>query len=81
MDLPHVFIDGEKHHRAHRCVKTYLCAVGPVPAMRTPYRARSGERAVAVLERRVGIVEGCWTPYAARQGAMLTAQLVLRKAE
>ena len=28
-DLPHVFID-EKHHRAHRCEKTYLCAVGPV---------------------------------------------------
>ena len=44
VDLPHVFIDGEKHHRAHRCEKTYLCAVGPVTAMRTLYRARPGGR-------------------------------------
>ena len=28
VDLPHVFIDAEKHHRAYRCEKTYLCAVG-----------------------------------------------------
>ena len=40
VDLPHVFIDAEKHHRAYRCEKTYLCAVGPVTAMRTLYRAR-----------------------------------------
>ena len=81
VDLPYVCIDGETHHRAHRCVKTYLCAVGPVSAMRTLYRARSGERAVAAMERRVGIVEGYWTPHAARQGAMLTAHLVPREAE
>ena len=55
--LPHVFIDGEKHHRAHRCEKTYLCAVGPVTVMRL-YRARPGERAVAAMERKAGIVEG-----------------------
>ena len=81
MYLPHVFIDAEKHHRAHRCEKTYLCAVGPVTAMRTLYRARPGERAVAAMERKVGIVEGYWTPHAARQGAMLTAHLVPREAE
>ena len=81
VDLPHVFIDAEKHHRAHRCEKTYLCAVGPVTAMRTLYRARPGERAVAAMERKVGIVEGYWTPHAARQGAMLTAHLVPREAE
>ena len=81
VDLPHVFIDAEKHHRAHRCEKTYLCAVGPVTAMRTLYRARPGERAVAAMERTVGIVEGYWTPHAARQGAMLTAHLVPREAE
>ena len=40
-----------------------------------------GERAVAAMERRVGIVEGYWTPHAARQGAMLTAHLVPREAE
>ena len=81
VDLPHVFLDEEKHHRAYRGEKTYLCAVGPVTAMRTLYRARAGERAVAAMERRVGIVEGYWTPLAARQGAMLTAHLVPREAE
>ena len=49
--------------------------------MRTLYRARAGERAVAVLERQVGIVERYWTPHAARQGAMLCAHLVPREAE
>ena len=81
VDLPHVFIDGQKHHRVYRGEKTYLCAVGPVTAMRTLYRARPGERAVAAVERKAGIVEGYWTPHAARQGAMLTAHLVPREAE
>ena len=81
VDLPHVFIDGEKHRRVYRGEKTYLCAVGPVTAMRTLYRADPGERAVAALERRVGIVEGYWTAHAARQGAMLCAHLVPREAE
>ena len=48
---------------------------------RTLYRARRGERAVAVLERKVGIVEGYWTPLAARQGAMLVSHLTPRDAE
>ena len=81
VDLPQVFIDGHEHRRVYRGEKTYLCAVGPVTAMRTLYRARPGERAVAALERRVGIVEGYWTPHAARQGAMLCAHLVPREAE
>ena len=81
VDLPYVFIDAEKHHRVYRGEKTYLCAVGPVAAMRTLYRARPGERAVAAVERKVGIVEGYWTAHAARQGAMLTAHLVPREAE
>ena len=81
VDLPHVFIDGEKHDRALRGEKTDLCAVGPVTATRALYRAHPGERAVAAMERRVGIVEGDWTPHAARQGAMLTAHLVPREAE
>ncbi len=81
MDLPHVFIDGHTHRRVYRGEKTCLCAVGPVTAMRTLYRARAGERAVAALKRRVGIVEGYWTPHAARQGAMLCAHRVPREAE
>ena len=71
VDLPLVFIDGEMHRRACRCAQTYLTAAGAVSVTRTLYRARRGERAVAALERKVGIVEGYWTPLAARQGAML----------
>ena len=81
VDLPFVFIDGKMHRRACRCSQTYLTAAGPVSVTRTLYRARRGERAVAALERRVGIVEGYWTPLAARQGAMLVSHLTPRDAE
>ena len=81
VDLPFVFIDGKMHRRACRCAQTYLTAAGPVSVTRTLYRARRGERAVAALERRVGIVEGYWTPLAARQGAMLVSHLTPRDAE
>ena len=81
VDLPFVFIDGEIHRRACRCAQTYLTAAGAVSVTRTLYRARRGERAVAALERKVGIVEGYWTPLAARQGAMLVSHLTPRDAE
>ena len=81
VDLPFVFIDGEMHRRACRCAQTYLTAAGAVSVTRTLYRARRGERAVAALERKVGIVEGYWTPLAARQGAMLVSHLTPRDAE
>ena len=79
--MPLVFIDGEMHRRACRCAQTYLTAAGAVSVTRTLYRARRGERAVAALERKVGIVEGYWTPLAARQGAMLVSHLTPRDAE
>ena len=81
VDLPFVFIDGEMHRRACRCAQTYLTGAGPVSVTRTLYRARRGERAVAALQRKVGIVEGYWTPLAARQGAMLVSHLTPRDAE
>ena len=81
VDLAFVFIDGEMHRRACRCAQTYLTAAGPVSVTRTLYRAQRGERAVAALERAVGIVEGYWTPLAARQGAMLVSHLTPRDAE
>lgn len=81
VDLPFVFIDGERYRRAGRFEKTYLSAAGPVTVMRTLYRARRDAPAVAALERRVGIVEGYWTPLAARQGAMLVSHLTPRDAE
>ena len=81
VDLPFVLIDGEEHRRACRCEKTYLTGAGAVTVMRTLYRAQRSERAVAALERTVGIVEGYWTPLAARQGAMLVSHLTPREAE
>ena len=81
VDLPFVFIDGEVHRRACRCTQTYLTGAGPVSVTRTLYRARRGERAVAALERKVGIVEGYWTPVAARQGAMLVSHLTPQDTE
>ena len=81
VDLAFVFIDGEMHRRACRCAQTYLTGAGPVSVTRTLYRARRGERAVAALERKVGIVEGYWTPLAARHGAMLVSHLTPRDAE
>ena len=44
VDLPQVFIDGHEH-RMYRGEKTYLCAVGPVTAMRTKVIAASTGRA------------------------------------
>jgi len=81
VDLPFMHIDGEVHRRACRCEKTYLSAAGPVTVMRTLYRAQRGERAVAALEREVGMVEGYWTPLAARQAALLVSHLTPREAE
>ena len=81
VDLPFVFIDGVMHRRACRCAQSYLSAAGAVSVTRTLYRTRRGERAVAALERRVGIVEGYWTPLAARQGAMLVSHLTPGDAE
>ena len=81
VDLPFVFIDGEMHRRACRCSQTYITGAGPASVTRTLYRARRGERAVAALERKVGIVEGYCTPLAARQGAMLVSHLTPRDAE
>ena len=56
VDLPHVFIGAEKHHRALRGEKTSLCAVGPVTATRTLYRARSSERDAIKLVVSVGVI-------------------------
>jgi hypothetical protein len=81
VDLPYVLIDGEIHHRAVRCAKTYTGASGPVMVNRTLYRRARDERSVAALELRVGMVEGQWTPLAARQGALLVTHVTPGEAE
>ena len=81
VDLPFVFIVGKLHRRAWCCAQTYLTTAGPQSVIRTLYRARCGERAMAALERRVGNLEGYWTPLAARHGAMLVSHLTPRDTE
>lgn len=74
VDVPHLMLDGERHHRVLRSTTTYTSAAGPVKVRRTLYRC-GRRRAVAPLERRVGIVAGHFTPRAARQGLWAVAHL------
>lgn len=76
-----VSVDGRVHRRVLRSEKTYQSAAGPVTVLRTLYRAGKGERSVAVLEPRAGIVQGQWTPLAARHAAMLVAHLTPQESE
>lgn len=81
LDVPELLVDGVLHRRVLRSQQTYLCSAGPVRVTRTLYRARGQRRAVAVLERRAGIVEGFWTERAAELGAWAVAHLVPGEAE
>jgi hypothetical protein len=57
--------------------ETYMTTFGPVSVHRTLYKDREDplERAVAMLELRVGIVGGFWTPEAAKQATWVVAQM------
>ena len=66
MDLPFVEIEGRRYRRVLRSHATYTSAAGAVGVHRTLYRC-GGERAVAPMELRAGIVAGHWTVLAARQ--------------
>jgi len=82
IDLPVVQIDGEPHRRVLRSSQTYMTASGPVALERTLYsRREDGERAVAALELRAGIVEGYFTPWAAQQAAWAVAHLTPQESE
>jgi hypothetical protein len=74
LDLPHVEIGGEVHHRAWRGSETYLSAAGPVTVTRTLYRC-GREKAVSPMELRAGVMEGYWTPLAARQALWVVSHL------
>lgn len=81
VDVPYILIDGRRHTRVLRASETYTSAVGPVTVTRTLYRSGRGNKAVAPLELRAGIVEGHWTPLAARQASFLVAQLTPQECE
>jgi hypothetical protein len=82
VDAPAVEIDGVPHRRVLRCPQTYMTASGPVSVERTLYSTRQdGERAVAAMELRAGIVAGYFTPLAAQHGAWVVAHLTPEEGE
>jgi len=80
VNLPHVDIDGRRHHRVLGGPETYTTAVGPVTVRRTLYRC-ARRRAAVPMELRAGIVEGHWTPLAARQASYLVAHVTPQEGE
>ena len=80
VDLAHVEIEGQRHHRVLDSAHRYTTAVGVVHVRRTLYRC-AGERAVSPMELRAGIVEGHWTPLAARQASRVVAQMTPQEGE
>ena len=80
VDVPHVEIEGQRHHRVLRSAHGYTTAAGPVTVERTLYRCGRG-RAVVPVELRAGIVEGHWTPLAARQASVVVAQMTPQEGE
>lgn len=82
VDAPAVVIDGVPHRRVLRSQQTYMTAAGPVPVTRTLYSTRhDGERAVAAMDLRAGVVEGYFTPLAAQHAAWAVAHLTPGEAE
>ncbi len=82
VDLPAITIDGVTHRRVLRCEAEYMTAAGPARVMRTLYSTRQdGERAVAALEVRAGVIGGFWTPLAAKQATWVVAHLTPQEGE
>jgi protocatechuate 3,4-dioxygenase beta subunit len=77
VDVDCVLIDGVEHRRVLRGTETYMTTMGPVKVERTLYKDRTDEhaKAVAVLEKRLGIIGGFWLPEAAKQAAWVVSQM------
>lgn len=83
IDAPVVAVGGGEYRRVLGAPETYMTTFGPVAVERTLYRDVHDplERALAILERRVGIIAGFWTPEAAKQSAWVVAQMTPGLAE
>jgi len=82
VDLPVIEIDGVAHRRVLRCEAEYTTAAGPARVLRTLYsRCQEGERAVAALDLRAGVIGGFWTPWAAKQATWVVAHLTPQEGE
>jgi len=73
VDVPEVIINGITHKRVLRSEAPYMTSAGEVRIERTLYRA-AGERAVAAVDVRAGIVRGWLTPRAARLACFVVAE-------
>ncbi len=73
VDVPEIIINGVRHKRALRCEAPYMTSAGEVRIERTLYRA-AGERAVAAVDVRAGIVDGWLTPRAAKLACFVVAE-------
>lgn len=80
VDADSVLIDGVTHRRVLRGTETYMTTLGPVQVERTLYKDRTdpGARAVAALEKRLGVISGFWLPQAAKQAAWVVSQMTPR---
>jgi hypothetical protein len=83
VDEEAVVINGRVHRRVLRSAETYMTAAGPTRVERTLYKDRTlpAQRAVSVMDLRLGIVGGMWTPLAAKQGSWVVSQLTPGKSE
>jgi hypothetical protein len=84
INVPALRVGGVEYRRVLQgAVGTYMTSFGEVSVERTLYKDRSDplERALAVLEPRVGVIGGFWTPQAAKQAEWVVAQMVPGLAE
>jgi hypothetical protein len=82
IDSSVVEINGVEHQRVLRSHQTYMTAAGPIRVERTLYSTRDrGDRAVAAMDLRAGVVEGQFTPLAAQHAAWAVAHLTPQESE
>lgn len=83
IDAEAVVIDGVTHRRVLRSTETYMTTLGPVTVERTLYKDHTdpSERAIAPLNRRIGVMGSFWTQEAAKQATWVVAQMTPGLAE
>ena len=75
IDVPFLFINGEKYRRIIRSDKTYMSCAGYVQVSRSLYKSKGQAKTICPMELGTGIMESHWTPKAAKQALYLVSQL------
>jgi hypothetical protein len=82
VNVPAVEVGGVPHRQVLRCTQTYMTASGAVTVERSLYSTRQdGDRAVAAMDLKAGVVEGYFTPLAAQHAAWAVAHLTPQETE